>query len=213
LQLGGAESRHDGNVAKSSATARSGIGRPPNANPHPPRPPNPQHLGRSLAPATTARATAAHSTVAATVAAATEVAVLAGPVFTPPPPLAATAIAAAAALASTPEAAAPVGHHARDARAQLLRTDALRCLGSSAQQPVVDKAKIPSSWSEILLEWQRSSFESYRHLSMKKWRNKEHKGRYIKRKTAMEEIERFAFAHNQSLEEGAEFLDRQKRNN
>jgi hypothetical protein len=26
----------------------------------------------------------------------------------------------------------------------------------------------------------------------------------------MEEIERFAYAHNQSLEEGAEFLDRQK---
>jgi hypothetical protein len=154
------------------------------------------------------------STVAATVAAATEVAVLAGPVFPPaPPPPAATAIAAAAALASTPEAAASVGHHTRDARAQLLRTDALRYLGSSARQPVVDKAKIPSSWSAILLEWQRSSFESYRHLSMKEWRNKDHKGRYIKRKTAMEEIERFTYAHNQSLEEGAEFLDRQKRNN
>jgi hypothetical protein len=89
----------------------------------------------------------------------------------------------------------------------------VRYLGSSARQPVVDKAKIPSSWSAILLEWQRSSFESYRHLSIKEWCNKEHKGLYIKRKTAVEEIERFAYAHNQSLEEEAEFLDRQKRNN
>jgi hypothetical protein len=68
------------------------------------------------------------SAVAATVAAATEVAVLAGPLFPPPPPPAATAIATALA---TPQAAAPLGHHARDARVQLLCKDALRYLGSS----------------------------------------------------------------------------------
>jgi hypothetical protein len=131
--------------------------------------------------------------VSANVAAATEVAVPAGPLFPPPPP-AATSIAAAPA---TPQAAALLGHHTRDARAQLRYTDTLRYLGSSARQLVVDKAKLPSSWSAILLEWQHSSFESYRHLSMKEWRNKEHKGWCIKRKTAMEEIEWFAYTHNQ----------------
>jgi hypothetical protein len=93
-----------------------------------PHPSNPQPLARTLAPATTAMATAVDSTVSATVAAATEVAGLAGP-LPPSPPPAATAIAAAAA---TPQAAAPLGHHARDARVQLLHMGALRgYLGSS----------------------------------------------------------------------------------
>ena len=126
---------------------------------------------------------------------------------TPPP----TPPTANAARASVTHAAAPLGMHARVARAELLRTNALLYLGNNVQ-PVVDKAGLPPSWSAILKEWVRLNFETFRHLSMKQWTNKDQKGRYIKRKTAIEEIERFGATHELSLEQAANLLDKQKKN-
>lgn len=121
----------------------------------------------------------------------------------PPPPAAATAPAA-------PAAAAPQGNPAREARAQLVRTNALQYIGGRARQPVVDKAKIPSTWVGIQDEWERLGFEAFRHLSMKEWPNKEHKGRYIKRKTAVDEIDRFGNEHLLSWRAAAIVLDTER---
>ena len=135
------------------------------------------------------------------------------PARTPPstPPAPATANAPAAAPLAR-HSAAPIGNFATDARAQALITNVLQYLGGSHVQPVVDKAALPASWSAVLSEWKRLQFETFRHLSMKEWPNKEQKGRYIKRKTAVEEIERFALTHDFTLEDAAVYLDREKTN-
>jgi hypothetical protein len=109
------------------------------------------------------------------------------------------------------QAAAPRGNYARDARAELLRTNALGFLGGRHNQPVVDKAALPSSWTAILNEWRLLNFETFRHLDMKEWEHKQQKTRYIKRRSAMEEIERFRATHAlDTLDRAAKSLDRQK---
>jgi hypothetical protein len=129
------------------------------------------------------------------------------PTAAPPTAAPPTAPAAAPRVA---RAAAPHGNPAIDARALLLRTNAPAFLGGSHIQPVVDKAALPSSWTAILTEWRLQRYETFRHLNMKEWSNKDQKTRYIKRKSAMEEIERFGSRHEISLEEAARLLDREK---
>jgi hypothetical protein len=175
---------------------------PPGANNNPP-PRAPRATPTTTAAA--AAASAVTTTIITAAGAATNPTTFPPP---PPPPPPAPPPPAAAAQ----QAAAPQGDYAGDARRQLLALDALAYLGSTARQPVVDKARLPPSWKENLAEWRRFNYESYRHLSMKGWQSREHKGRYIKRKSAIEEIERFAGDHSMSLDKAAYHLDENKTN-